>query len=112
MIELRLKEVMLQKGFKPTVTQLEKLGIGRNTAKHMLSGKIKSVKFEDLELLCILLDCTPKELLMVTIPENYGVGENHPLMEWTKTTIPTPLQDIHLLNPAQIEKVAAFMKSL
>jgi DNA-binding Xre family transcriptional regulator len=112
MIELRVKEVMLQKGFKPTISRLEKFGIGRNTARHMMSGKLKSIKFEDLELLCILLNCTPKEILKVTIPEKYGVGENHPLMEWTKTIIPTPLQDIHLLNPTQIEKVAAFMKSL
>ena len=112
MITLRVKEVMLQKGFKPTINGLMKFGIGKNSAKHMLSGNLKSIKFDDLELLCILLNCTPKEMLKVSIPENYGVGKNHPLMEWAETVIPTPLQDIHLLNPTQIEAVAAYMKSL
>ena len=106
MITLNIKPLLLQKGYKPTVNRLFKFGIGRSTAKYMLAGNLKAIKLDDLEQLCIMLNCTPKEILKVTIKEGDGIGEHHPYFAWSQTITPQPMQDIFGLSPEQLLKLS------
>ena len=111
-IKLRIKELMIQKGIKPTPHRLVKLGIPFSTAKQMLAGTTKSIQYVHLVQLCIMFNCTPKEIMDVQIPENDGVQPAHPIWEWVGNKLPTPLQDFHAFSPAQIQKLSDVMKEI
>ena len=111
-INLRVKELMVQKGINPTPRRLVKLGVPLTTAKQMLAGTSKSIKYVHLVQLCIMFNCTPKEIMDVQIPENDGVQPAHPIWEWVGNKLPTPLQDFHAFSPAQIQKLSDVMKEI
>ena len=103
MFTLQIRECFLQKGVKPTVTALMRMGIAERSAYNYLNGTAKSIRQEHLYKLCLYLNCTPKELLRVELPEDDVSLENHPLKEWTKKPTAFPLQEFRDLNPTQME---------
>ena len=112
MIQLRIKELLIQKGMKPTAFSLTKLGIPRVSAQQMLSAKAKSISFNYLERLCIGLRCTPKEILGVYSTGALPIPPDAPLFAWVGHELPFPLADFKHLTPDQLAKAAAFMKDL
>ena len=107
-----VKEMMLQKGIKPTPFQLEKLGIGRAVAARYLAGKAKSIKLEDLYRLCYSFNCTPKELLRVAVAADDQLENNHPLADWTLMLTAFPLQDFQRFSPAQMAKMQQLLEDI
>lgn len=112
MIQLRIKELLIQKGLKPTAFSITKLGIPRMAAHQMLSAKAKSISFVHLERLCIGLRCTPKEILGVYSTEALPIPPDAPLYGWVGYELPFPLSDFRNLTPDQLAKASAFMKEL
>ncbi len=112
MIQLRVKEILIQKGLKPTVFSLKKLGIPQRAARMMLENEAKSISFLYLERLCIGLRCTPKEILGVYSTEALPIPPDAPLFGWVGHTILQPMAQFRELSPDQIEKASAFMKEL
>jgi DNA-binding Xre family transcriptional regulator len=112
MIQLRIKELLIQKGMKPTAFSVIKLGIPRRAAQQMLSAKAKSISFLHLERLCIGLRCTPKEILGVYSTEALPIAPDAPLFGWVGHTILQPMAQFRELSPDQIEKASAFLKDL
>lgn len=112
MIQLRVKELLVQKGMKPTPFSLKKFGIPRVAAYKMIHAKAKTISFEHLEWLCIGLRCTPKEILGVYSPASLPIPEDTPLYAWVNEPILQPMAKLRELTPAQIAKVSAFMKDL
>lgn len=109
MITLRLKEMMLQKGFKSTSIQLlVQVGIGKSAAKNYLNGKSKSITFEHLNKLCLFFNCTPKEIFKVQEP----IPPGHPLIEWLDHSLPFPMQEFRDMSPAQLEEAGKFMRAM
>lgn len=84
MFILQIRECFLQRGVKPTVSALMRMGIAERPAYNYLNGTAKSIKPEHLFKLCFYLNCTPKELLRVDLPEDDVSLANHPLKDWTK----------------------------
>ena len=111
MITLTLRELMVQKGLKPRVFELVKRGIGYNAARHYLSGKAKSIKFEDLYTLCLTFNCTPKELLQVTF-DNPKLFENHPLYDWSHPFLIFPIEELMELTPTQMAKAQLALRQI
>mgnify|MGYP000016917851 FL=1 len=112
MIQLRIKELLIQKGMKPTAFSLTKLGIPRVSAQQMLSAKAKSISFNYLERLCIGLRCTPKEILGVYSTVALPIPPDAPLFAWVGHELPFPLADFRHLTPDQLAKASAFLKNL
>ena len=102
----------MQKGLKPTVATLMRMGIPVRSAYNFLNGKAKSIKPEHLYKLCFYLNCTPKELLHVELPEDVLSLENHPLKEWTKKPTAFPLQEFRDLNPTQLEAAQVAIRKI
>ena len=102
MFVFQIRECFLQKGLKPTVTALMRIGIAERSAYNYLNGTAKTIKPDHLYKLCIYLNCTPKELLRVDLLESDASLENHPLKEWTKKLTAFPLQQFRDLNPIQL----------
>jgi DNA-binding Xre family transcriptional regulator len=112
MIQLRIKEILIQKGIKPTAFSLAALGIPRRSAQQMLNGKAKSISLEYLERLCIGLRCTPKEILGVYSTEDQPIPPDAPLYGWVGYAILQPMEQLRELSPEQIEKASALLKEL
>lgn len=111
MIKLTIKELMLQKGMKPTARRLTNSGIGYNTARGHLGGVSKSISFEDMEKLCYFFNCTPRELFYCS-DEPYPVPDGHPLQEWRNLNFPFPVQDIRVMNPTETKLVQEFITKI
>ena len=103
MFIFQIKEYFLQKGLKPSVSTLMKMGIAQKSAYNYLSGKAMSIRPDHLYKMCTYLNCTPKELLRLDLPEDDPSLENHPLKEWAKRPTAFPLHELQDLTPAQLE---------
>ena len=112
MFILQIRECFLQRGIKPKVTLLMRLGIPERSAYHFLNGTAKSIKTDHLYKLCFYLNCTPKELLRVDLPEDDATLQNHPLKEWTKRPTAFPLQEFRDLTPTQLEAAQVAIRKI
>jgi DNA-binding Xre family transcriptional regulator len=112
MIQLRIKELLIQKGLRPTAFSLTKFGIPRVSAQQMLNAKAKSISFIHLERLCIGLRCTPKEILRVYSTETLPIPPDAPLFAWVGYELPFPLADFRNLTPDQLAKASEFMRNM
>lgn len=93
MITLYIKEMLKLKNLKPTASTLVKMGMTWITANNMLNNQAKSISFENLEKICIGLNCTPNELFNF-IPDKKGLGPDYVLHEIKKQVSPLSLQDV------------------
>jgi DNA-binding Xre family transcriptional regulator len=112
MINLRVKQMMQLRGLKPTVKYLMAIGIGKSSANRMLHYTPKSILFADLLQLCIVLHCTPKDLLEISLPPNQGLMSGHPLLPWLNTKLPGPANYLNQLSHDQLVAVEVFVKKM
>jgi len=111
MIKFTIKELMLQKGMKPTPGRLTTSGIGYVVAKKYLDHSAKSINLSDMEKLCYFFNCTPRELFYCS-DEPYPIPEGHPLEEWRNVSFPFPVQDIRVMTPKQTKQVQEFITKM
>lgn len=79
MLRIELGRIFRIRGVRYPFKELRKLGISKNTASNLLSGRVKSISDRHLELICGRLNCTPNDLYAWK-PDNAGVDvERHPL---------------------------------
>lgn len=112
MFVFQIKEYFMQKGLKASVYSLMKMGIAQKSAYNYLSGKAKSIRPDHLYKMCMYLNCTPKELIRLDLPEDDAGLQNHPLKEWTKRPTAFPLQELQDLTPAQLQAAHAAIRRI
>jgi len=78
MMQYNLKEILSARGVMNPYAYLLKAGIPAFTASQMITGKLKMIKLDHMELLCKALYCTPNDLL-VWIPGDAALPDKHPL---------------------------------
>jgi putative transcriptional regulator len=62
MITNRLSEIAGKKRFR--IAEISRLsGISYSIVQRLYNDKVKSIEFENLDKLCLILECTPNELL-------------------------------------------------
>lgn len=61
MLKLRVLELLKEKN-KTKYWLYIQLNMSYQNFNNMLNNKTKSIKYENIELLCELLDCTPNDL--------------------------------------------------
>ena len=61
MIKLNALDLLQKKG-KTKYWLYKQLGMSYQNFNNMISNKTKSIKYENIELLCELLDCSPNDL--------------------------------------------------
>ena len=62
MIKLKALELLEKKG-KTKYWLYKQMGMSYQNFNNMVNNKTKSIQYENIETLCILLECTPNELL-------------------------------------------------
>ena len=61
MIRLRIKEILEQKGYTK-YWLYKQMGMSYQNFSRMVNNETKSIKYANLEALCIILECTPSDL--------------------------------------------------
>ncbi len=61
MIKIRVLELLEQKG-KSKYWLYKQLGMSYQNFSKMINNETKSIRYENIETLCLLFECTPNEL--------------------------------------------------
>ena len=61
MVTLRVLELLEQRGR----TKYKQLGMSYQNFSNMVNNRTKSIRYENIETICRLLDCTPNELFLI-----------------------------------------------
>ena len=65
MIKLKVLELLEKKG-KTKYWLYKQLGMSYQNFSKMVNNQTKSIRYENIETICFLLDCTPNELFEIT----------------------------------------------
>ena len=65
MIKLNVIE-LLEKNGKTKYWLYKQLGMSYQNFSKMINNETKSIRYENIEAICLLLNCTPNELLVIT----------------------------------------------
>ena len=65
MITLNVLPLLEKKG-KTKYWLYKQLGMSYQNFSRMVNNQTKSIRYENIETLCLLLECTPNELFLVT----------------------------------------------
>lgn len=65
MIRLRAVELLEERG-KTKYWLYKQLGMSYQNFNNMLNNKTKSIKYENIETMCLLFNCTPNDLFEIT----------------------------------------------
>ena len=65
MIRLRVIELLEQRG-KTKYWLYKQLGMSYQNFSKMINNETKSIRYENIETLCQLFDCTPNDLFVIT----------------------------------------------
>ncbi len=66
MIKLKVLDLLEQKGHTK-YWLYKQLGMSYQNFNNMVNNKTKSIRYENIETICLLLECTPNELFEITI---------------------------------------------
>lgn len=65
MVRLNVAELLEEKG-KTKYWLYKQLGMSYQNFRRMINNETKSIRYENIETMCQLLECTPNDLLIIT----------------------------------------------
>lgn len=65
MIQLDVLRILEEQG-KTKYWLYKQLGMSYQNFSKMVNNETKSIRYENLETMCLLLNCTPNDLLVIT----------------------------------------------
>lgn len=65
MVKLRVLELLEKQG-RTKYWLYKQLGMSYQNFSRMVNNETKSIRYENIETLCLLLNCTPNELFEIT----------------------------------------------
>jgi len=68
MIKLDVLRMLEERG-KTKYWLYKQLGMSYQNFNNMVNNQTKSIRYENIETLCLLLECTPNELFVITEEE-------------------------------------------
>ena len=66
MVKLKVLELLKQKGHTK-YWLYKQLGMSYQNFNKMVNNQTKSIRYENIETICLLLECTPNELFEITM---------------------------------------------
>ena len=112
MLYLNIKRIMRLRGIDSHYHFMLKLGFAPAASRSFLSGEVVSIKLEQLEKLCVALNCTPNDLVEWRPDASQTVSETHSMNGLKRT----PERDLpKLLNeipPEKLEQILDIFQDL
>ena len=113
MFDLRIKEAILKRSWKPTAYFLMKFGVNQNTARKMMDNTLKEIKLKTLFDVCLLLNCTPNDLLDIPDKAMEQIPTNHPLRALKKSkAIDNTADYLKTLPESKLDEAKEMIKKL
>lgn len=113
MLSFRPMRVFHLRDVKNPVTFMIKNGINRSTASNLFRGQVTFIKLEHLERLCLLLKCTPNDLLEWTPDKNSETAVEHPLDALKREAATRNLAEIVKDFPLEkLDRIEAMLEQL
>lgn len=81
MLKLKIKPVMKLRGIENPYKALIKMGFAAATVNNMLGETAKRIRFDHLERICFLLNCTPNDLIEWIPPDGLANPEDRSLIK-------------------------------
>ena len=97
MFTLNLARVLRLRGIENHQKFLIKLGFSPQPAYNFLNGVAAQIKFDQLERLCLALNCTPNDLFeWQPDAQQQAVADTHSINSLKKKDLPALLKDVPL----------------
>lgn len=106
MLELNLVRALQLRGVRKHGRFLRDLGFAASSVQGFLHNTMTQIKYEQLEQLCIALNCTPNDLFDWQPDANRQIPATHALHGVTKKNLAQMLADVPLEKFEQIETAA------
>jgi DNA-binding Xre family transcriptional regulator len=107
-----LRRVLAEKSITNATAFLKTAGFSYKVAWGLVSSEMITVRLDNLEKLCIALNCTPNDLLHWVPNSNSNIPESHPLYALkrdSESSIQTYLQKLPI---HKLKEVKEFIKNL
>jgi DNA-binding Xre family transcriptional regulator len=79
MLYFSINSLFRMRGIENAHGSMVKAGISPHSASSLLNSEIRSMRLDHLEKICILLNCTPNDLLVWKAGAHSVLPENHAL---------------------------------
>jgi DNA-binding Xre family transcriptional regulator len=112
MLVFNIKPLLIARGYKPTPYLLKKLGLSNSKAVTLIHGNPKNLSLKDVEKICILLNCTPNDLLNY-VPDEQITGTENYLLHTLNNNInnPNPIDILKTLNHEEMLQLNKLISS-
>ena len=113
MLFLNVKRILDMRGISRPFTYLLNNGFIRSTAQRFIRGEVEQIRLDHLEQLCLLLNCSPNDLLGWRPNNNTKVSENHPLQALAAPKSAPPISELVKDIPVdKLDKIAELLNQL
>lgn len=79
MLNFNFTRIFKARGIDKPFTFLVKAGYSASFATRVVNNKVRQLNLVEIEKLCVILQCTPNELLEWIPGQNYNAEQGHPL---------------------------------
>lgn len=112
MLKYNFERIIKARGIEKPFTYFQNAGFSDNFASKIKNNRISRLENKQLERLCLLLKCTPNDLMEWTPDSNTDFDEKHPMhiLRKTKTDIDL-LKTINSVPLGQLERIEQLIKN-
>jgi DNA-binding Xre family transcriptional regulator len=111
MIILDVTRILKKRGVTHMRSYLVKQGFSAYAADLLSKKKPRVIKLDLLEQLCVMLHCSPMDLLEYIPDDKYNVPKNHPLYSFKKTDSEVDITaKLKTLPMTEIQELEEFLK--
>ncbi len=112
MLKFNPNNILSLRGVEKTTALLVKLGMKYSRASRFLNSKSKAVNIEDIERLCIALNCTPNDLFEWTPDETRVLPETHSLNSLRGANVANLQELVKDIPSDKLETVAKMLNEM
>lgn len=116
MLKFKIKEILLAMGIEQPYTWLLKNGkFGQRKTSNLLRKDVFTITLKDLSKLCILLHCTPNDLLYWQMGTKHVLDPKHPCLhklfppisneKWQDILKKLPQEEVLQIHQSVIERI-------
>ncbi|MGL1885892.1 MAG: helix-turn-helix transcriptional regulator [Reichenbachiella sp.] len=103
MLKLNIANLAHLRGIKKVYSYLMKLGLSHSISQRLSTGSVKSIRFDHLEKLCLILQCTPNDLLEWN-NDSTSINTHHPMKALVRD--PKSLAHLDKIKSMSLDKLA------
>ncbi|MES2621485.1 MAG: helix-turn-helix transcriptional regulator [Bacteroidota bacterium] len=104
MMQIRIKEMIKEKGIKFPYAAMVKAGISRGVALKYMKNKKQYVLLKDVEILCLLFRCVPNDLYVWVPNDALQDDPTQPLQAIKPKVQFDPFEAMKKMTPEEIRK--------